>query len=58
MHGLVTDGVLLRVSALRHGDEPRFEMLKAFLHDMIGATPVGGRPVLVGAGRARALGAA
>ena len=55
MHGFVADGVLLRVSALRHGDEPRFEMLTAFLHDMIVAAPVSGRPVLVGSGRARAL---
>lgn len=46
--GYIGDGVLVRVSAVRDGPEPRFAVLRQFLMSMVAAMPPQNRPALIG----------
>lgn len=48
MNGVVADGVLVRASILRSGNDPQFPLLKRFLRDLVLAVPVAARAGLVG----------
>lgn len=56
MHGFVADGVLVRASATRTGDQPLFPIVADFLRALALGTPRRGRPTLVGSTVAAALG--
>jgi EpsI family protein len=55
MDGYVADGVLVRVSMVREGEEPDWARLNGFVAAMMKATPNNGRVALVGTERAKAL---
>lgn len=56
MRGYVADGVLVRASAIRVDEAPRFDLLADFLRGLARATPLAARSALIGTQRARALG--
>ena len=55
MRGYVGDGVLVRASMVRLGEQPVYAMLDQFLAEMVVALPPVARPVLIGSTRAAAL---
>lgn len=48
MAGYVGDGVLIRASMVRTSDDPGFDLLSAFLGQLVVATAPGDRPALIG----------
>lgn len=56
-HGLVSDGVLIRTSALRNGgaEQPQFDLLTGFVQAMILGAAATARPALIGTALADAL---
>lgn len=55
MKGYVADGVLVRASAARTSEEPKFDVLTGFLRGLVQATPDSGRAALIGTSLAAAL---
>ncbi|KQR88063.1 hypothetical protein ASG07_04270 [Sphingomonas sp. Leaf343] len=55
MDGYVADGVLVRASMVREGENADWARLNTFIVDMMKATPSNGRIALVGTERAKAL---
>lgn len=55
MAGLVSDGVLVRVSTLRFGPQPADDLLDGFLRELVKSVPARKRRGLVGTDRANRL---